>query len=124
MILLRKLSVALAVLMFCLPELGFSQGQGVGQPGPKTSLSPAEIRAAYAACEKFSVFIDQTEDRGEAGKFFSDINNYSVVIEPEKGGYAVSFSPMPYKGELVAGGSALYHVNGVTYQVTGERHYK
>lgn len=116
----RKVSVASFVFMLCWPCLGLSKGC----EKLKTSLRPGAIKAAYAACEEFSVFIGRRKSQNELGKFTSDINNYDVSIEPEKGGYAVYFVPLPYEGMAISGGDAIYHVNGVTYQVVGERHYK
>lgn len=120
MISLRIVSVASFVLMLCLPCLGLSQGH----EELKTSLKPEAIKAAYAACKEFSVFIGRRKSQDGLGKFASDINNYDVTIEPEKGGYAVYFVPLPYEGMAISGGDAIYHVNWVTYQVVGERHYK
>jgi hypothetical protein len=122
MISLKNVKAALVVFMLCFPCLGLSQGAGGMES--RSSLRAGAIKAAYTACEKFSVAINREKNYGELGKFLSDINNYDVTIEPEKGGYAVSFLPLPYEGEAIAGGGAVYHIDGVTYQIISERHYK
>jgi hypothetical protein len=122
MISLKKQSVLVVAFILCIPHASFSQE--AGHMESKVLLCAGAIRAAYVACEKFSTFIIKEKNYGDLGKFLSDINNYDVTIGADKGGYSVSFSPLPYEGSLPTGGGAVYHVDGVSYQVTSESHFK
>lgn len=119
MICLKKLGAA---FLLSVPCVGFSQG--ANHVKAKVSLSPGAVRAAYVAYEKFSIFIRREKGYGDLGLFLSDIDNYVVTIDGENNGYLVRFEPLPYEGEVLSGGGAVYHVEGVKYRVVGEEHSK
>ncbi|UPG90697.1 hypothetical protein L2Y96_02680 [Luteibacter aegosomaticola] len=95
-----------------------------GVVAQEESLRAGDIKAGYVACEKFSYFIGRLRPDGDLGRFLSDINNYKVKIKSDRDGYVVEFQPVPYEGALLNGGGALYHVDGTSFEVTSEKHYK